>query len=62
MSSKAGIQDVIIDESIWIPASAGMTKNAIQPRFTKRGILADLRKSRPFHIVGISREAKMEDE
>jgi hypothetical protein len=44
MPAKAGIQNLIIDESIWIPASAGMTKDAIHPRFKKRGILAYLLK------------------
>jgi hypothetical protein len=44
MPAKAGIQNLIIDESIWIPASAGITKDAIHPRFEKRGILAYLRK------------------
>jgi hypothetical protein len=34
-------------EVIWIPASAGMTKDAIHPRFGKRGILAYFRKATP---------------
>jgi hypothetical protein len=29
---NAGIQNLMTDESIWIPASAGMTKDAIHPR------------------------------
>jgi hypothetical protein len=41
---NAGIQNVMTDESIWIPASAGMTKDAIHPRFKRWGILAYLRK------------------
>jgi hypothetical protein len=45
MPAKAGIQNPIIGESIWTPAYAGMTKDAIHPRFKKRGILAYLRKS-----------------
>jgi hypothetical protein len=44
MPAKAGIQNPIIGESTWIPAYAGMTKDAIHPRFKKRGILAYLRK------------------
>jgi hypothetical protein len=31
-------------ELIWIPASAGMTKDAIHPDFEKRGILPYIRK------------------
>jgi hypothetical protein len=41
---NAGIQNLTTDESVWIPASAGMTKDAIHHRFKKRGILAYLRK------------------
>jgi len=32
-------------EVIWIPVSTGMTKDAIHPRFKKRGILAYFRKN-----------------
>jgi hypothetical protein len=44
MPANAGIQNLMTDENVWIPASAGMTKDAIHPRFKKRGILAYLRK------------------
>lgn len=59
MPAKADIQKLMTDESIWIPASAGMTKDAIHPRSKKRGILAYLRKKAyclyhlPFRIATI---------
>ena len=34
---NAGIQNLTTDESVWIPASAGMTKAAIHHRFKKTG-------------------------
>jgi hypothetical protein len=34
---NAGIQNLTTDESVWIPASAGMTKDAIHHRFKKTG-------------------------
>jgi hypothetical protein len=37
-----GIKHLI--QIIWIPASAGMTKDAVHPRFGKPGILAYFRK------------------
>jgi hypothetical protein len=40
MPAQAGIQVSITGECIWIPACAGMTKDAIHPRFKKQGILA----------------------
>ena len=45
MPAKAGIQIPFTGECIWMPACAGMTKDAIYPRFEKRGILAYLHKS-----------------
>ena len=44
MPAKAGIQNPITGECIWIPAYAGMTKDAIHPRFKKQGTLAYLHK------------------
>ena len=34
MPAQAGIQIPVTGECIWIPAYAGMTKNAIYPRLT----------------------------
>ena len=39
MPANAGIQIPFIGECIWIPVCAGMTKDAIHPRFKKQGIL-----------------------
>jgi len=46
MPAQAGIQNPVTGHCIWIPAYAGMTKDAIHPRFKKRGIPAYLQKNK----------------
>ena len=58
MPAQAGIQNPITGECIWIPAYAGMTKDAIHPRFKKRGILAYLHK-RELLTIGIKISANI---
>jgi hypothetical protein len=48
---EGGHPDSNIDETLWIPTSAGMTKDAIHPRFKKRAILVYLRKRCPLNYI-----------